>query len=108
VTRAGRFLTLASLLACLTLGGCRHVLRTPGGDIRIGVDPEPVGPVITPESRSGAACGPELPACPGGTQCFATGASPTCLTEEAACAEAGCADRLCQILESFPLKAVCY
>ncbi len=103
-----RFLILTGLLACLALGGCRHVLRTPGGDIRIGDDPDPVAPLVTPESQSGGACGPGLPPCPGGTQCFATGDAPTCLTEEAACAEAGCGDKLCQIAESFPLQALCH
>lgn len=108
MTPAARLLVLTGLLACLALGGCRHVLRPRWGDIRIWADPEPVAPLVTPESQSGGACGPGLPPCPGGTRCFATGDAPTCLTEEAACAEAGCADTLCQIVESFPLKALCH
>jgi hypothetical protein len=92
----------------LVLSGCKHVMHLPGGDIRLFEETEPVAPMITPESRSGGACGPDLAPCPGGTQCFTIGEKSTCLTEKGACEAAGCGDRLCQIVETFPLGAVCY
>jgi len=98
-----------SLLAASVLGtGCKHLIRVPGGDIRIGHETQPVAPVITDADRSGAPCGPGLPACPGSTACFATNGEGVCTTEEAACRAAGCADRPCEIAESFPMRAICH
>lgn len=98
---------LAAALAFPT-AGCKHLIRLPGGDIRIGQDTEPVGPIVTAEDRSGAACGPDLPACPGGTACFSSKDGAKCMTEDAACAAAGCAERPCEITESFPMRAICH
>ncbi|MDP3938414.1 MAG: hypothetical protein Q8R92_09780 [Deltaproteobacteria bacterium] len=98
------------LLSAALLGtGCKHLIRVPGGgDLRIGQESKPVGPIITDETRSGAACGPGLAACPGGTACFAKEGEATCVTEEAACKAAGCGSRPCEIAESFPMKAICH
>lgn len=97
----------AILLAPLAHAGCRHTIQIPGGDIRIGHETHPTGPLITRESQSGAPCGPGLPSCPGTIQCFAEGGKATCMTEDAACTAAACGQRPCEILESFPLRAVC-
>jgi hypothetical protein len=58
-------------------------------DVRIGHESKPTGPVVTPESMSGAACGPDLPPCPGTTACFVVGGKAICTTEDAACKAAG-------------------
>ncbi|MFQ5457662.1 MAG: hypothetical protein ACE5FC_04305 [Myxococcota bacterium] len=105
--------TLIGLLALVTIlagsPACRHFIKIPGGgDIRIGHESEPVGPIVNDETRSGASCGPERPPCRGGTRCFGNNGKAACMTEEAACEAAGCGGKLCEILESFPLKAVCH
>ena len=91
------------------LAGCKHLLKVPdvGGNIRIGHETKPTGPIITSETQSGAACGPNLPACPGTTGCFVVKDKPVCTTEDAACAAAGCGSKPCQIQESYPMRAVC-
>jgi len=91
------------------LGACKRALipDVPGMDVRIGHESKPTGPVVTPESISGGACGPNLPPCPGTTVCFVVHGKPICTTEDAACKAAGCEGRPCQILESFPMRAVC-
>ena len=103
---------LAGLAVAVTLAGappaCKHLVRLPGGDIRIGEESEPVGPIITDETRSGVSCGPALPPCQGGTRCFAKSGEALCMTEEAACEAAACSGGLCEILDSFPLQAVCH
>ena len=88
--------------------GCKHLIKVPGGDIRLWDDPKPVGPIVNAETRSGVTCGANLPRCRGGTQCFAGNGEATCMTEEAACEAAGCSGGLCEILESFPLQAACH
>ena len=88
--------------------GCKHFIKVPGGDIRLWEDPEPVGPIVNAETRSGVTCGSELPRCLGGTQCFSGNGEAICMTEEAACEAAGCSGGLCEILDSFPLQAVCH
>jgi hypothetical protein len=95
------------LLAVIAATACRHKLGIPGGEIRIGRETHPTGPIITPESQSGAPCGPGLSPCPGTTQCFAVGVKASCMTEDAACAAARCGIRPCQVIESFPMKAIC-
>lgn len=106
--RAASFAILL-LLAAPGLAGCKRALLpdVPGMNVRIGQDSKPTGPIVTPESLSGAACGPDLPPCPGTTACFEVGGKPTCTTEDAACEAAGCQGRPCQVLESFPMRALC-
>lgn len=99
---------LILLIAFAVAPGCKHIIKVPGGDIRLWEDPEPVGPIVDAASRSGVSCGAELPRCLGGTQCFAGREAAVCMTEEAACEAAGCSGGLCEILESFPLQAVCH
>ena len=97
------------LLAAQALAGCKQALLpdVPGMDVRIGHESKPTGPVITPESVSGGACGPNLAPCPATTACFQIGDRAVCTTEDAACEAAGCRGRPCEILESFPMRAVC-
>lgn len=99
---------LILLVALAMAPGCKHIIKMPGGDIRLWEDPEPVGPIVDAETHSGVPCGADLPRCRGGTQCFSGNGEAVCMTEEAACKAVGCCGGLCEIIESLPLQAVCH
>ena len=108
MTRRALFMVVTLIVGLAVAPACRHLIRVPGGDIRIGQESEPTGPIITDEARSGALCGPGLESCLGGTKCFKANGKAVCMTEDAACEAADCGGSLCQILESFPMQAVCH